>query len=822
MIEPQVRPMKCETSVKRLNVVLIKPSKYDEDGYVIRHILGVLPSNTLACLAALTEDVKRRNVLGDAIEIKTFLLDETVHKVDVRKIARKGKKKGVKTVVGLVGVQTNQFVRAYDLSLRLREAGLDVIIGGFHVSGMLALGKGIPRDIEQLMDSGVCIVAGEVEDHWGSILQDVVSGNLKTMYNFLGDQPDMRKQPVPLVSRKHLRRFVFSDFGTIDCGRGCPFNCGFCTIINVHGRKMRCRDPEVIGKALRENYKAGIDYYFFTDDNFARNKNWEAILDMLIGLRREEGIKIDFMIQVDVLSYKIENFVEKAKAAGCTNVFIGMESVNPRNLEAAGKTQNVVDDFANLVSAWHQAGVSTNVGYIIGFPGDTLESIKEDVDTLIHKIKVELASFFMMTPLPGSMDYLRMLEEGSYMDPDYNRYDSFRETFDHPNMKDGQWTEAYRYAWETFYSFDNMKTILKNSNDHKKYWAAIWKFFWYKGSTVVEKSHPMITGFFRIKDRRMRRSGYQIQSVTSHLRMRVPEIFRQLVGMIRIWWEIQELWLQTRPQTSFEIRMVKEWKQLRESIADRLMILEWKAPRFRSLHRVRRVVQRANIFSLKGIRSREDLNQFWLNAVRCLTNGRLYRIRPIKLIANMLRDLRISFFFLRSFTSGIERGERYTPVQKSKHGNDGKPTVIALSIPGKFASLKRAIESFLQELGIDIVSDEGEFNDLSNIELGAPGSAGETAGIVRRYLEGLKGKADFVILPFTEELDHFHENFVSGLSDVACDVREKLSRLPRIISFPVLPEGPRSFGDNLVGLGLCFTDDMARVVAASKKVSSIA
>ena len=128
------------------------------------------------------------------------------------------------------------------------------------------------------------------------------------------------------------------NFGTLDCGRGCPFECTFCTIINVQGRKMRFRSAEHIAEAIRKNYKEhGITFYFFTDDNFARNKNWEQILDVMAKLKNEEKIPLKFMMQVDVLSWKIKNFVEKARIAGCTNVFIGMESVESGKPGGCGK-----------------------------------------------------------------------------------------------------------------------------------------------------------------------------------------------------------------------------------------------------------------------------------------------------------------------------------------------------------------------------------------------------------------------------------------------------------------------------------------------------
>ena len=108
--------------IRGLHVVLLKPSKYDDDGYVLRHWRGVLPSNTLACLYALTEDVKRRRALREDLEITVELLDEAVHKLNVPKIIRRSRQPGWKTVVCLVGVQTNQYPRAVDLARAFRAA----------------------------------------------------------------------------------------------------------------------------------------------------------------------------------------------------------------------------------------------------------------------------------------------------------------------------------------------------------------------------------------------------------------------------------------------------------------------------------------------------------------------------------------------------------------------------------------------------------------------------------------------------------------------------------------------------------------------------
>src|SRR5262249_56108395 len=114
-----------------------------------------------------------------------------------------------------------------------------------------------------------------------------VLGEVKRVYSVLERTPDLSTPSIRMIHKKYLRRFAYQQFGTIDCGRGCPFSCSFCSIINVQGRKMRMRDPEAIAQAIKENYRqAGITFYFFTDDNFARNKKWRAKFLVIFLLER--------------------------------------------------------------------------------------------------------------------------------------------------------------------------------------------------------------------------------------------------------------------------------------------------------------------------------------------------------------------------------------------------------------------------------------------------------------------------------------------------------------------------------------------------------
>ena len=563
---------------KKFRIVLIKPSKYDDDGYVIRFWKGVLPSNTLNVLHGLTEEVKNSGVFGDLrMEIVTF--DETAERLPVKKIIRWSRRSSTKLVVGLVGVQTNQFPRAVELARQFRAAGIDVIIGGFHTSGTInMLGEQEP-DIQALIKESIAIVSGEVEGNWAEILADALHNRLKPIYSFAQDLQNLvniDEAPLPRISPKTMRHFAKPSFGTADTSRGCPFACSFCTIINVQGRKMRERSPESIAKMLRRNYREhGVTFYFFTDDNFARKKLWRETFEEIIKLKKE-GIKISFMVQVD-LARKPQDFVRLAAEAGCTQVFIGMESVNPQNLKAEGKGQNHVEEYQGIINEWHDAGVVVHTGYIIGLHFDTKEQVPQDIRYLMDVIQPDQASFFMLTPLPGSHDHREMKKRGEWMDPDFNKRDSFHATIEHSNMSAEEWFQAYEDAWKSFYSKENMIKILARWNHNPKiYWNLMSIFFWYKNAALIEREHPMIAGFFRLKDRLSRRPGFAIDPLHVHLRRRAKEVLHLFISWAKFLKEMEEVWLQTRKKSEKEEKWLEEAQRIQGEIWQALKIAEWQ------------------------------------------------------------------------------------------------------------------------------------------------------------------------------------------------------------------------------------------------------
>jgi hypothetical protein len=239
-------------------------------------------------------------------------------------------------------------------------------------------------------------------------------------------------------------------------------------------------------------------------------------------------------------------------------------------------------------------------------------------------VQPDQASFFIMTPLPGSRDHQSMIEDGTPLDADYNRFDCVHETMAHPHMKDGAWTRAYAEAWRRFYSLENMKAILSRTRP-EKYWDVFYNLLWYKHSIVNEGTHPMLAGFVRLKDRVSRRACFPQESRLAHLRRRIPEICALLRGTLRLTLEMEELWLATRKRNETEV------------------------PTRLSLFR-----ERASLLRVSRLRhTRRDLARFWIAVRRQLRHDRIRTLLRVDRIAlNALREIRVAAGFLTALMTG--------------------------------------------------------------------------------------------------------------------------------------------------------------------------
>ena len=232
--------------IKKFHIVLIKPSKYDDDGYVIRFWKGVLPSNTLNVLHGLTEDIKTAARFRQPADRGHHFRRNRRKSAGRQKLSAGAKRRAPNCWCAWSASKPINFPAPWTWQDSFRAEGITVIIGGFHTSGTINMLSDQEPDIQELYREGICIVSGEVEGKWEGILADYLHGRLKPLYSFAQDLQnlvDIEDAPLPQTSPKTMGHFAYPSFATADTSRGCPFACTFCTIINVQGRKMRERSP---------------------------------------------------------------------------------------------------------------------------------------------------------------------------------------------------------------------------------------------------------------------------------------------------------------------------------------------------------------------------------------------------------------------------------------------------------------------------------------------------------------------------------------------------------------------------------------------------
>jgi hypothetical protein len=287
-------------------------------------------------------------------------------------------------------------------------------------------------------------------------------------------------------------------------------------------------------------------------------------------MREKEKIPFTFMMQSDLAARKMPggDFFELASRAGCNQVFFGVESVNRENLRSKEKFQNQVSEYKDLIEHCHSLGITCHAGYILGLPFDTTASIKQDVAELQYMM-FDSASFYILSPLPGSKDHQRWWRERRWMDEDFNRYDSAHVAVKPERMSSDELMKAYHDSWEQFYSTEHMVNILKIwRHDHHYYRERLSFFMWYLYSSRIERLHPMICGFWTVRRRNDRRSCFPQEAFILFWWNRLKVLTFRLGGMAKLFLQLEEVWLRSRPKSNIEEALNDLLSKTKQDIID--------------------------------------------------------------------------------------------------------------------------------------------------------------------------------------------------------------------------------------------------------------
>ena len=262
-----------------MRVVIIKPSKYDVNGFVERYRKGFMPNSTVPYIRSMVPRIHRGVVL-DVIPIDEYVYTS----LDYLKLLQAHA--DVRTLVLIVGVQSHQFHRALDLAAMAARNGCMVCIGGPHV---------MTCDTTAMHGRGISFALAEAERVLLQMLDDAVNGDLQPVYG--ADRRWAGELDPPAViapSWRDLERYVVPLLGVYPA-RGCPFTCNFCSVIKIAGRRVRSQPVETTMQTLRSAKAAGIDMIMFTSDNFNKYPQAEELMHEM----NRENLEMRFFAQCE-------------------------------------------------------------------------------------------------------------------------------------------------------------------------------------------------------------------------------------------------------------------------------------------------------------------------------------------------------------------------------------------------------------------------------------------------------------------------------------------------------------------------------------------
>lgn len=336
----------------------------------------------------------------------------------------------------LVGITalTNTSGRAYDLADRFRAQGVPVVVGGPHVT----------FSVDEALEHADAVVAGEAEGVWPRCLEDFEAGRLGGVYRPEGPV-EFRTSPPPRWDLVDTRQVLAMP---VQASRGCPYRCEFCIVTQMFGHKMRYRDVDDV---IAEIESLPVKEVLFVDDNLTMNRRFAAEL-----MERLATMEVSWSCQASIDVGKDTQLLQQMADAGCEQIIIGFESLNPASLRSMRKAHNRVEEFQAAIDNIHAAGLLVFASFVVGFDEDTLDEF-----TRIHEFARRAPlPYVMLNPLaatPGTALYDRVAGEGRWLG-----WHVGERTGVHPRMEFCNFTQAELftalvqevqrlYSWEAIY-----------------------------------------------------------------------------------------------------------------------------------------------------------------------------------------------------------------------------------------------------------------------------------------------------------------------------------------------------------------------------------
>ena len=447
-----------------MKILLINPSCVMESGRDLysAHLLGQL----------YTMQPGARMTLGIPLALPTLaahtppehdvkILDEEIENIDFAEPA------------DIVGITAMSFKarRAYEIAREFRSRGVKVVMGGIHASMA-------PDEAARYVDS---VVVGEAEEIWPTLIADAADGNLRARY-VAESPPDLKQAGIPrydLVANSH---YLYSYLQTT---RGCPFDCTFCTVTKMSGRKVRKKTPDQViaeldkllglsrGRQFTVNDRTSgarkrfVGMIAFIDDNFAIDRRHAlAVCRAIKRYQEEHGIVFSWYTQVNYEVGFDDELLTALGESGCQHLFVGFESLDPATLHAMNKDINSPEKYGEAIRNIHRRGIRVVYSTIVGNDHDG-EQTAQALTAFVEQHGVFHVLLNILTPYLGTDLYNRMNAEGRILTTDSQRYNIRNVVFRPSNMAPEKLFAMYRALCQDLYQYDKVIRRGQSLLNHK-------------------------------------------------------------------------------------------------------------------------------------------------------------------------------------------------------------------------------------------------------------------------------------------------------------------------------------------------------------------
>lgn len=338
-----------------------------------------IPSLAFSIIASFTPDQFEIEIVEEEIEVINF-----------------------DTECDIVGISfmTAAAPRSYDIAREFKKRGKTIIFGGIHPTVL-------PEEAIKHCDS---VIVGEAEGAWEMLLEDYLKGELKPIYKNL--RPDLSKYPLP--KRDLVKKKGILNVHPVITTRGCPYNCSFCCVPGIYGRRVRHIEPtRVVEDIINSKGKR----FFFYDDNIIGYPKYAKQL-----FREMEPLKISWGGQASISFVKDEELMKLAQKSGCSFLFFGLETVSKSKLKRFRKNIKDINKLEESIKKIQDLGIHFHASLIFGFDDDDESIFDESLEFLI-KNKVGSALFNILTPFPGTELYNEYKKNGRILTENWRYYD---------------------------------------------------------------------------------------------------------------------------------------------------------------------------------------------------------------------------------------------------------------------------------------------------------------------------------------------------------------------------------------------------------------